>query len=144
MVKTSPQSLNVTSNKPFSLTCSVRAEHEGNPVNTIIQWIHIDPSSNKMKTALEAPLVSVPQYGSGLSSSTLDQFLTLAVLEYQVVESVTESSTFIYHCEATALNTTSFSDTTVFVIVDTGMLYLYCIYTIVRHCNCRCRHKCYH
>ena len=120
MVKTSPQSLNVTSNKPFSLNCTVRAEHEGNPVNTIIQWIHIDPSSNKMKTALEDPSVfdnsSVPQYGSGLlSSSPLDQFLTPAVLEYQIVESVTESSTIIYRCEATALNTTSFSDSTVFV-----------------------------
>ena len=119
MVKTSPQSFNVTSDEPFSLNCTVRAEHEGNPVNTIIQWIHIDPSSNKMKTALEDPSVfdnsSVPQYGSGLSSSPLDQFLTPAVLEYQVVESVTESSTFIYHCEATALNTTSFSDSTVFV-----------------------------
>ena len=69
-----------------------------------------------MKTALEAPSVfdnsSVPQYGSDLlSSSPLDQFLTPAVLEYQIVESVTESSTFIYRCEATA----SFSDSTVFV-----------------------------
>ena len=124
MVKTSPQSLNVTSNEPFSLNCTVIAEYEGNPVNTIIQWIHnIDLSSNNspgMKAALEDPSVfdnsSVPQYGSGLlSSSPLDQFLTHAVLEYQVVESVTESSTFIYHCEATALNTTSFSDSTVFV-----------------------------
>ena len=119
MVKTSPQSLNVTSNEPFSLNCTVIAEHEGNPVNTIIQWIHIDPSSNKMKTALEDPSVfdnsSVPEYGSGLlSSSPLDQ---PAVLEYQIVESVTESSTFIYRCEATALNTTSFSDSTVFVKV---------------------------
>ena len=117
MVKTSPQSLNVTSNEPFSLNCTVRAEHEGNPVNTIIQWIHIDP-----KTALEDPSVfensSEPQYGSGLlSSSPLDQFLTPAVLEYQIVESVTESSTFIYRCDATALNTTSFSDSTVFVKV---------------------------
>ena len=122
MVKTSPQSLNVTSNEPFSLNCTVRAEHEGNPVNTIIQWIRINPSSDNapvMKTALEGPSVfdnsSEPQYGSGISSSTLDQFLTPAVLEYQVVESVTESSTFIYRCEATALNTTSFSDSTVFV-----------------------------
>ena len=127
MVETSPQSLNVTSNEPFSLNCTVRAEHEGNPVNRIIQWIRIDPSSNKMKTALEAPSVSEPQYGSGLSSSPLDQFLTPAVLEYQVVVVAIESGTFIYRCEATALNTTSFSDTTVFVIVDTGMLYLYCI-----------------
>ena len=123
MVETSPQSLNVTSNEPFSLNCTVRAEHEGNPVNTTIQWIHnIDLSSNNspgMKTALEAPSVfdnsSEPEYGSGLSSSTLDQFLTPAVLEYQIVESVTESSIFIYRCEATALNTTSFSDSTVFV-----------------------------
>ena len=123
MVETSPQSHNGTSNEPFSLNCTVRAEHEGNPVNTIIQWIHnIDLSSNNspgMKTALEAPSVfdnsSEPEYGSVLSSSTLDQFLTPAVLEYQVVESVTESSTFIYNCEATALNTTSFSDSTVFV-----------------------------
>ena len=119
MVKTSPQSLNVTSNEPFSLNCTVITEHEGNPVNTIIQWIHTDPSSNKMKTALEDPSVfdnsSVPEYGSGLlSSSPLDQ---PAVLEYQIVESVTESSTFIYRCEATALNTTSFSDSTVFVKV---------------------------
>ena len=60
---------------------------------------------------------SEPEYGSGLSSSPLDQFLTPAVLEYQIVESVTESSTFIYRCEATALNTTSFSDSTVFVKV---------------------------
>ena len=110
----------------------MRAEHEGNPVNTIIQWIHIDPSSNispGMKTVLEGPSVfdnsSEPQYGSGISSSTLDPFLTSTVLDYQVVEVAIESGTFIYRCEATALNTTGFSDTTVFVIVDTGMLYLY-------------------
>ena len=131
MVKTSPQSLNVTSNEPFSLNCTVRAEHEGNPVNTVIQWIRISDNAPGMKTVLEGPSVfdnsSEPEYVSGLSSSPLDQFLTSTVLEYQVVEVAIESGTLIYHCEATALNTTSFSDTTVFVIVDTGMLYLYCI-----------------
>ena len=119
MVETSPQSLNVTSNEPFSLNCTVRAEHEGNPVNTVIKWIRISDNAPGMKTVLEGSSVfdnsSEPEYGSGLSSSPLDQFLTPAVLEYQVVESVTESSTFIYRCEATALNTTSFSDSTVFV-----------------------------
>ena len=62
MVKTSPQSLNVTSNEPFSLICTVIAEHEGNPVNTIIQWIRINPSSDNapgMKTALEGPSVLI-------------------------------------------------------------------------------------
>ena len=39
MVETSPQSLNVTSNEPFSLTCTVRAEHDEIPVNTTIEWI---------------------------------------------------------------------------------------------------------
>ena len=39
MVEPSPQSLNVTSNKPFSLTCTVRAEHDEIPVNTTIEWI---------------------------------------------------------------------------------------------------------
>ena len=77
MVETLPQSLNVTSNKPFSLTCTVRAEFDGNPVSTAIQWIHnIDLSSNNspgMKTAPEAPSVfdnsSEPEYGSGISRS---------------------------------------------------------------------------
>ena len=107
MVNTSPQSLNVTSDEPFSLNCTVRAEHEGNPVNTIIQWIHIDPSSDNapgMKTALEGPSVfdnsSEPQYGSGISSSTLDQFLTSTVLDYQAIGVAIESGTFIYRCEA--------------------------------------------
>ena len=44
MVETSPQSLNVTSNEPFSLTCTVTAEHDEIPVNTTIEWIRI--SSN--------------------------------------------------------------------------------------------------
>ena len=39
MVETSPQSLNVTSNEPFSLTCTVRAEFDEIPVNTTIEWI---------------------------------------------------------------------------------------------------------
>ena len=120
MVETSPQSLNVTSNEPFSLICTVRAEHEGNPVSTIIQWICINPSSDNapgMKTVLEGPSVfdnsSEPQYGSGISSSPLDPFLTSTV----AVGIAIESGTFIYRCEATALNTTSFSDSTVFVKV---------------------------
>ena len=39
MVETSPQSLNVTSNEPFSLTCTVTAEFDEIPVNTTIEWI---------------------------------------------------------------------------------------------------------
>ena len=128
MVETSPQSLNVTSNEPFSLNCTVRAELDGNSVNSLICITTSNNNTPGKETVIEPSSVVVissePQYGSGLSSSPLDQFLTPAVLEYQVVESVTESSTFIYRCEATAL---SFSDTIVFVIVDTGMLYLYCI-----------------
>ena len=131
MVKTSPQSLNVTSNEPFSLNCTVRAEHEGNPVNTIIQWIRTNPSSDNapgMKTVLEGPSVfdnsSKPQYGSGISSSILDPFLTSTVLDYQVVEVAIESGTFIYRCEATALNTTSFGDSTVFVKEVPGKYYV--------------------
>ena len=38
------------------------------------------------------------------------------------VENSIETGISIYRCEATALNTTSFSDTTVFVMVETGML----------------------
>ena len=88
--------------------------------------------------------MSEPQYESGLSSSPLDQFLTPAVLEYQVVEVAIESGTFIYHCEATALNTTSFSDT-IYSICDSRYRYVIpLLYTIVRHRNCRCSHKCYH
>ena len=66
MVETSPQSLNVTSNKPFSLNCTVRAEHEGNPVNTVIHWIRISDNAPGMKTVLEGPSVfdnsSEPEY----------------------------------------------------------------------------------
>ena len=85
-------------------------------------YIRINPSSDNapgMKTVLEGPSVldnsSEPQYGSGISSSALDPFLTSTVLDYQAVGVAIESGTFIYRCEVTALNTTSFSDSTVFV-----------------------------
>ena len=119
MVETSPQSLNVTSNQPFSLTCTVRAEFEPNPINAIIKWIRITPSNSKIE-AVVSPVLPESQYGSGYSSP-LDKFLTPAVLEHHVAEGVIESGAFIYRCVAKALNTTSFSDTTVFVEVVAGM-----------------------
>ena len=114
MVETLPQSLNVTSNKPFSLTCTVRAEFDGNPVSTAIHITSIhgmDKQSSVLANSCES--------GSGFSSSTPEQFSAVAVV---VVEDSMETCISIYRCEAIALNTTSFSDTTVFVMVETGML----------------------
>ena len=56
---------------------------------------------------------SEPQYGSDYSSAVL------------VVESAMESGTFIYRCEATALNTTSFNDTIVVVKEMPGIFMWY-------------------
>ena len=120
MVETSPQSLNVTLNKPFPLICTVRAKFDGNPVSTAIQWTLITSIHGMDK---QSPvLANSCESGSEFSSSTPEQFSAVA---FVVVEDSMETGTFIYRCEATALNTTSFSDTTVFVMVETGMLYLY-------------------
>ena len=87
----------------------MRVYFDGNPVNTTIKWIHITTSNltHGMEPVTEqSPVVansSEPQYGSDYSSAVL------------VVESAMESGTFIYRCEATALNTTSFNDTIVVV-----------------------------
>ena len=117
MVETLPQSLNVTSNEPFSLTCTVRAEFDGNPVSTAIQWTRITSIHGMDKQS--SVLANSCESGSGFSSSTPEQFSAVAVV---VVENSIETGISIYRCEATALNTTSFSDTTVVVIVETGML----------------------
>ena len=113
MVKTSPRSLNVTTNESFSLTCTVRGELGGHPLNTTIKWILVPTSFNGMETVFNT-------YIREEYSSSLDQFPTPAVLEYQVVAGTMKSGTFIYRCEATALNTTSFSDSTVFVNSEAG------------------------
>ena len=119
MVETSPQSLNVTSNKPFTLTCTVKAEFG---INTTI---HITHSSNNT-AGMEAVLKHFPesQYCSGYYSSTLD---TPAVLEY-LVEGLTESGKVIYRCGATALNTTTFSDTTIVVMKVVAGIYKFNAY----------------
>ena len=46
VVETSPRSLNVTTNESFSLTCIVRGELGGHPLNTTIKWILVPTSFN--------------------------------------------------------------------------------------------------
>ena len=76
MVETSPQSLNVTSNEPFSLNCTVRAELDGNSVNATTSNNNTPGKETVIEPSSVVVISSEPQYGSGLSSSPLDQFLT--------------------------------------------------------------------
>ena len=137
MVETSPQSLNVTSNKPFSLTCTMRAEHDEIPVNTTIEWIRT--SSNFSGTVQLHEISTVTQWGyynnsscesgslsgSGSGSgfnlnSSLDAIYNIgvAVVVYESVLCTTENGTVDmvnYRCKATLSNITSTSDTSVLV-----------------------------
>ena len=83
MVETSPRSLNVTPNESFSLTCTVRGELGGHPLNTTIKWILVP---TEMETVFNT-------YIGEEYSSSLDQFPTPAVLEYQVVAGTMKSGT---------------------------------------------------
>ena len=147
MVETSPQSLNVTSNEPFSLTCTVRAEHDEIPVNTTIEWIRT--SSNFSGTVqlheintendcftqwgyynnsrCESGSLSGSGSGSGSGSlnSSLDAIhnIGVVVVVYESVLCATENGTddmVNYHCKATLSNITSTSDTSVLVEIFEG------------------------
>ena len=142
MVETSPPSLNVTSNEPFSLTCTVRAEHDEIPVNTTIEWIRI--SSNFSGTVqlheistendgftqwgyynnsrCESGSLSGSGYGSSSGSGSASGFYLnsslVAVVVYESVLCTTENGTVDmvnYRCKATLSNITSTSDTSVLV-----------------------------
>ena len=146
MVETSPQSLNVTSNKPFSLTCTVTAEHDEIPVNTTIEWIRT--SSNFSGTVqlheintendgftqwgyynnsrCESGSLSGSGSGSGFNlNSSLDAIYNngVAVVVYESVLCTIENGTddmVNYRCKATLSNITSASDTAVLVEIFEG------------------------
>ena len=136
---------NITLNIPFSLICNVRAEFDGRPLNTAIEWILFSSegngtsevkevlemhecfpgtinllSVNESSSECEIDLGSVLDFsgsGSGFSGSPP------AVFGYQSVLNRTENGTdtqVTYRCQATAMNVTRFSDTTVYV---EGILY---------------------
>ena len=126
MVIESIPSLNTTVNNPFSLTCYIRAELDGHPLNTTIQWIRIFNPANTKETlksykcipsdtnSLSANEGCGYDYGSGshLSSSLP------AVHGYESILHRTENGTYspvIYRCQAIVLNITIYSDTTVYV-----------------------------
>ena len=139
MVETSPLSLNVTSNEPFPLTCTVTAEHDEIPVNTTIEWIRT--SSNFSGTVQLHEIYSTDDgftqwgyynnsrcesgslsgFGSGSGSgSSLDAIYNIgvAVVVYESVLCATENGTddmVNYRCKATLSNITSASDTSVLV-----------------------------
>ena len=136
MVET-PSSFSITLNIPFSLICNVRAELDGQLLNTTIEWILISSASNdtsevdevlqlhecflnflsvnESSSECEIDLGSRSDFsgsGSGFSGSSP------AVFGYQSVLHRTENGTdtqVTYRCQATVVNVTMFSDTTVYV-----------------------------
>ena len=129
---------NITLSIPFSLICIVRAELDGRPLNTAIEWILFSSenngtsevklemhecfldtlnilSVNESSSGCEIYLMPVSDFsgsGSGFSGSPP------AVFGYQSVLNRTENGTdtqVTYRCQATAMNVIMFSDTTVYV-----------------------------
>ena len=121
VVETVP-SLNTTVNDPFSLTCNIRAELDGHPLNTTIQWIRIfNPANTKeILNSFKCTPSDIVNEGCGYdygSGSHFSSSLT-AAHGYESVLHTTENSTnspVIYRCQAIALNITTYSDTTVYV-----------------------------
>ena len=139
MVET-PSSFSITLNIPFSLICNVRAELDGQLLNTTIEWILISSASNvtsevdevlqlhecfldtlnflsvnESSSECEIDLGSRSDFsgsGSGFSGSSPAVFSYLSVLHR--TENGTDTQV-TYRCQATAMNVTMFSDTTVYV-----------------------------
>ena len=125
-------SFNTTLNIPFSLNCNVTAELDGKLLNTTIEWIRINGTSD-MEDILESheccPKALYFESSSGCkydfrsgsgSSGSGSGFSGSppAVFGYQSVLHRTENGTdsvVIYRCQATTMNITSYSDTTVYL-----------------------------
>ena len=104
VVETSPESLTISPNTQFSLTCTARAMVDGETVPVEIEWEHISPGSAK-----EIMINTIEDQERG-------SLIILTSSEDGTVNSI------IYRCTATLSDGTSaFSDITISIAVTSNM-----------------------
>ena len=128
VVVTSPNSLTVSPNEPFTVNCTARAELDGHLLNMDIEWKRIaisaladDPKTTSSKNCqvsekLKAESFTskmLPDLGSGSGSGEAP-----SEIGHQIGLNKMEDDTtniIIYRCIARTIYNSNFSDTAIFV-----------------------------
>ena len=122
MVETSPPFINTSSNNMlFKVICNVRAEYAGNPMDTTIEWTRIsnntinEPIQSHECTPKNPNCINATSHEHHSVNNSEERY-GAGEFHYQNILHIAENGTIgviIYRCNATSLNITISSDTTV-------------------------------
>ena len=101
-VETSPTSVITSPNSPFTVTCTARAEVDGQGLPLVIVWTHICICQCSAYATFELKSTEYTTTGSPENG-------------YQSILTTTANDTIVYRCTARLSTVREFNDTTVIV-----------------------------